>query len=178
MPLKSTSVRYGTVPVAIHWLSAVMIAALLVSGFRLAGTTDLVAKAGMLRVHAAVGLSLLVLTLVRIGWWLLVDRAPEPPAGWSTAQTMAAKAVHGLLYVAIFGMIGSGMAMMMLSGAGAIVFGDSTAALPDFTAYLPRIPHGLGALAIAGLVTAHVAAALYHQLVRRDRVLARIGAGR
>ena len=43
---------------------------------------------------------------------------------------------------------------------------------------LRGFPHGLGAFALLGLVTLHVGAALYHQLVRRDRLLARMGIGR
>jgi len=35
-----------------------------------------------------------------------------------------------------------------------------------------------GAFALLGLVLLHVGAALYHQLVRRDRLLARMGIGR
>jgi cytochrome b561 len=37
--------------------------------------------------------------------------------------------------------------------------------------------HGLIGLSIAGLVAAHVGAALYHHLVRRDRVLMRMITG-
>jgi cytochrome b561 len=37
--------------------------------------------------------------------------------------------------------------------------------------------HRLIGIAIAGLVAAHIAGALYHHLVRKDRVLLRIIAG-
>jgi cytochrome b561 len=50
--------------------------------------------------------------------------------------------------------------------------------LPDFMLYPPRIGHGLGAMVLIALVLAHVAAALYHQFVLRDRLLARMGLGR
>ena len=68
MSPKSTSLRYGTTAVIIHWLSALLILALLASGFRAANTFDPVAKAQLLSVHAALGFAILVLTLFRLGW--------------------------------------------------------------------------------------------------------------
>jgi cytochrome b561 len=49
--------------------------------------------------------------------------------------------------------------------------------LPDFDTLAPRAVHGATAFLLLGLATAHVAAALYHQAVRRDRLLGRMGIG-
>lgn len=178
MPAKSTPERYGTVAIAIHWVTALAVFALLASGFRAAGMTDLGAKASLLRVHVVLGLSVLVLTVLRLAWWVLVDRKPVDPAGTPRWQALAAHAVHGLFYVVIAGMAASGIGMIALSGAGDVLFGGSTAALPDFTLFLPRGPHGLGASVLVVLIIAHVAAALYHQFVLRDGLLARMRPGR
>lgn len=178
MPAKSTPERYGTVAIAMHWVTALAVFALLGSGFRAAGMVDLSAKASLLRVHIVLGLSVLVLTVLRVIWWVLVDRKPADPAGTPRWQVVAAHAVHGLFYLVIAGMAASGIGMMALSGAGDILFGGSTATLPDFTLFLPRGPHGLGAFLLVVLILAHVGAALYHQFVLRDRVLARMGLGR
>ena len=64
--------------------------------------------------------------------------------------------------------------MVALSGAGAVLFDAASAALPDFWAYLPRIPHGIGARLVIALVALHVGAALYHQFVCRDGLLQRM----
>jgi cytochrome b561 len=178
MSAKSTPERYGTVAIAMHWVTAFAVFGLLASGFRAAGMVDLGAKASLLRVHAVVGISVLVLTVLRVLWWWLVDRKPADPAGTPRWQAVSAHIVHGLFYVVIAGMAASGIGMMALSGAGEVLFGGSTASLPDFTLYLPRIPHGLGARLMLALIVIHVGAALYHQYVLRDRVLARMGAGR
>lgn len=174
MPLKSTADRYGTVAVAIHWLSAALVLGLLVSGFRAAGTVDPMAKADLLRVHAVVGGTVLVLTLARIAWWAFADRRPAEPAGTPLVQARAARAVHLLFYVVLIGMAASGIGMLALSGAAGILFGGEPGPLPDFMAYAPRIPHGLGAFFLVALVLAHVAAALYHQFVMRDRLIVRM----
>ncbi|KAB2958210.1 MAG: cytochrome B [Rhizobiaceae bacterium] len=175
--MKSTADRYGTVAVAIHWLSAALVLVLLASGFRAAGTIDPTAKASLLRVHAVVGATVLVLTLARIAWWVFADRRPAEAAGMPRLQARAARAVHLLFYVVLIGMAASGVGMLALSGAANILFGNAPGPLPDFMAYAPRIPHGLGALLLVALVLAHVAAALYHQFVMRDRLLARMGIG-
>lgn len=59
MALKSTSDRYGTMTVSIHWVSALLIVILIGSGFRAANTVDPAAKAEILRLHVpiAVGCS-------------------------------------------------------------------------------------------------------------------------
>lgn len=175
---KSSSDRYGRVAVLIHWVSAALIIGLMIAGFRAADMTDLAAKASLLRIHAPLGTAVLVLTLARMAWWLFADKKPAEPAGVPHVQALAAKGVHGLLYVAILGLAGSGIAMFALSGAGAILFGGAPGPLPDFWDFAPRYGHAAMAWLMGGLLAAHVGAALYHQFIRKDRLLARMGVGR
>jgi cytochrome b561 len=170
-------VRYRAFPIAVHWSTAVAIGWLLFSGFRIASTGDPTAKAGMLRIHIAVGIIVAVLTLIRVAWWVFVDRKPPAPKGMPALQVAAAHALHGAFYVVIFTMAASGVAMMATSGAGPIVFGGSGAPLPDFQQFIGRVPHGLAGRMMLGLIALHVAAALYHQFVVKDRILARMGIG-
>ena len=51
MPAKSSATQYGAVAVTLHWLSALLIVAMIVSGFRAAGTEDPAAKASILQLH-------------------------------------------------------------------------------------------------------------------------------
>lgn len=173
MTLKSSSDRYGTVAVAIHWLSALLILGLIGSGFRAGGIEDATAKAAILRVHVPVGVAVLLLTLARVGWWLLADSKPVsvPMPSW---QDRISRATHLLFYVVILGMAASGIGMMILSGAGPILFGGATEALPDFRDFKPRVPHGIGARVMIALLVAHAGAALYHHFLKRDGVLARM----
>jgi cytochrome b561 len=120
----------------------------------------------------------LVLTALRIVWWWRFDRKPDPTAGSPHWQERAAQTVHILFYVVLVGMIASGIGMMVLSGAGPIIFGGQGAALPDFSKYLPRAPHGIGARILIALVVLHAGAALYHQFGRRDGLLRRMWFGK
>jgi len=177
MALKSTPDHYGSVAIAIHWVSALLLVGLLASGFRASGTVDAAAKSGLLHVHVIAGFAVLVLTAARILWWLFADTKPAELPG-TKASHAAAKTVHGLFYVVILGMAASGIGMMALSGAGAVVFSNTPAALPDFHAYLPRVPHGIGGRALVALLILHVGGALYHHFVLRDRIFARMRFGR
>jgi cytochrome b561 len=177
MSLKSTSTRYGAVAIAIHWLTALAIFGLLASGLVAANTGDAAQEIALLRGHAVMGVLVLVLTLMRILWWWLIDRLPAEMPGpvW---QQRAARVVHGLLYVVILVMAVSGLAMIALSGAGNILFGGAAPPLPDFWTYPPRFGHAVAARLMLVLLVGHIGAALLHQFVLRDRLLARMGLGR
>jgi len=171
---KSTSDQYGTVAVLIHWVSAVLIIILIVSGFRAAGTVDPAAKAVILRAHVPIAIAVLTLTLLRIVWWFGFDQKPDPVAGAPRWQERTAWVVHVLFYVVILGMIASGIGMIALSGAAPLIFGGESAPLPDFWKYSPRLPHAIGARLLIALLMLHVGAALYHHFVRRDGLLWRM----
>jgi cytochrome b561 len=174
MALKSTPNHYGTLAVSIHWISAVLIIVLIASGFRAANTVDPAAKAAILRLHVPIAIGVLALTVVRIAWWWGFDRKPRPVAGSPHWQELTARAVHALFYVVIFGMIASGVGMIVLSGAAPMIFGSEGALLPDFWKYPPRVPHGIGARLLLVLLMLHAGAALYHHFVRRDGLLRRM----
>jgi cytochrome b561 len=174
MGMKSTPERYGATVIAMHWLMALAIIVLIATGFRAAHTVDPIAKAAILRVHLPIAIAVLVLTVLRIGWWWGVDRKPGPVAGSPQWQERTAQAVHLLFYVVILGMIASGIGMMALSGAAPTIFGGEGALLPDFWTYPPRVPHGIGARLLLALLALHAGAALYHQFIRRDHLLRRM----
>lgn len=173
MALHSSSDQYGTVAVTIHWLTAVLIVIALLTGFRAAAAEDVATKAALLRVHLPAAALVLVLTVVRVVWWLGIDNKPEPIDGAPRLQQWIARAVHLTFYVVVFGMIASGIGMMLASGAAPAIFSHDAPALPEFWRYRPRIPHGFGARLLMVLLIVHVAAALYHHL-RGDRVFGRV----
>lgn len=175
--MKSTSTQYGPVAVTIHWLSAIFILAMLGSGFRAASMTDSTAKEAVLMFHVPLGIVILMLTLLRLFWWWRVDQKPRPTDGAPAWQTYTAKAIHVLFYVVILGMIASGIGMLALSGAGGVLFGVSAEPLPDFTEFLPRVPHGLGARLMLALFALHAGAALYHHFIKRDGLIWRMWFG-
>ncbi len=174
MRTETGTIRYSRTAVTLHWLTALLIVGLLISGNRLDGMTDSAAKAGLLVIHAPVGVLVGLLTLFRIVWWWRFDTRPDPvgtPPQW---QENAARLVHLLFYIVILGMAASGIGLMALSGAGEIVFGGAPGPLPDFGDYLPRTPHGIGAKIMFALLVVHAGAALYHHFGLKDGLLRRM----
>jgi cytochrome b561 len=176
MTWKSGGHRYGAVAMAMHWATAAAIFGLLGSGLMLE-RADQFAKAQLLRVHATVGILVFVLTLLRLGWWAFADRKPEEPVGQPRWQAFAARLVHRLFYAVTLVMGASGIAMLALSGATSMLFLGEAGVLPDFDLYPPRAPHGLGAWLMMTLIAVHIGAALYHQFVKCDGLLGRMGIG-
>jgi cytochrome b561 len=178
MSAKSTAGRYGAVAIAIHWVTAAAILVLLVLGLAAANAADPATRAALLRFHVPLGIAVFLLTLFRIAWWWFWDRRPPPLAGLPGWQVGAEHAVRFLIYAAILVLGASGITMMALSGAPAILFGGAPGPLPDFWQFPPMAGHFVAAFALLALAVLHIAAALYHQAIRRDRLLARMGVGR
>lgn len=76
-------------------------------------------------------------------------------------------------------MVGTGYATGILAGLPAIVFGGSGDPLPrSFAIYPTWVAHRYLAALLAGLITVHVLAALYHQFARKDALFRRMSLGR
>ncbi len=178
MAAKSTTDRYGAVAVTIHWVTAVAILILFGLGLAAANAADPDTKAALLRAHVPLGLAVFLLTLFRIVWWWFIDRRPPPLAGMPRWQVGAEHVVRVLVYALILVLGASGITIMILSGAPEVLFFGAPGPLPDFWMFPPMPAHFLAAFALLALAVLHIAAALYHQLYRRDRLLARMGLGR
>ncbi|OEO31348.1 hypothetical protein VW23_016845 [Devosia insulae DS-56] len=175
MSATSSSTRYGSVAIAIHWLTVLLIVELFATGLFAAAQVDPAAKVALLRAHIPFGAGVLLLTLLRIVWWLAIDRRPALPADQPGWQKLTAKAVHFALYAVVFVTASSGIATIVLSGALPAIIGSAT--LPNLETVLPRAVHGIASRVMLGLLALHIGAALYHQFIRRDRLLARMGIG-
>ena len=174
MAKRSTEARYGSVAIAIHWTSAAVIFAALGSGLAM-GMVQPPAKLPILVAHVAAGGTALLLTLARLVWWLTADRRPGDPPRQPAWQAVAARAVHYSLYAAILILGASGIATLVLSGAVPALLAG--APLPDLSQVAPRLVHGVMSKVLIALLAGHVGAALWHQFIRHDRLLARMGLG-
>ena len=125
--------------------------------------------------HITLGLIVFALTLLRIVWWLAADHHLRAPADQPLWQVRAAQLVHLGLYALLILMASSGITTIILSGAGPSLLAGT--ALPDFSEIIPRIAHGIMSKLLLLLLVAHIGAALYHQFIRRDRLLGRMGLG-
>lgn len=179
MTWKSNEHRYGRMALLLHWLTAALILTLLILGFQLEDMANFKEKILFLRIHAGAGIIVLLLTLFRLVWWRWVDQKPLMPHAMPRGQTLATRLVHALLYINIFVIAGSGIAMLALSGVGNTLFsGEGGGPLPDFEMLSPQPAHAVGVIVLIALMAIHVAAAFYHHFILRDGIFARMGIGR
>lgn len=174
-----TSVRrYHGVLVVLHWLMAVMVAvALFMGGAVLEHTPNSdPAKIDALRAHMGAGLVIGALLLLRLLTRLVTQHPPKATTGIPWADRLAPW-VHWALYGLIAAMVGSGMGIAQAFDLPAVVFQGQGSLPADFSAASARTVHDLVSKLLLLTVLVHVAAALYHQWVRKDGLLSRMGWG-
>lgn len=151
---------YDRVSIWLHWLVAAMVISQFATGwiwgFFERGSDP---RMYLFRTHLAVGTAILALALMRIGW-RLTHPAPPLPADISRTVSIMAKSTHGLLYLAI-------VAQPVLGLLTVTAFGKSIGRWP-------RDLHVALSYVIFAIVILHVAAALWHQLIRRDGLIGRM----
>jgi cytochrome b561 len=157
----------------LHWLMALMILTMLFIGVGMVATVS-ERHTWLVDIHKPLGIAILLLAIVRLAvrW----RRPPPPlPADLPAPQKLAAHASHWLLYALMIAMPLIGWAM--LSAGGYPVMLSSSMRLPAILPFDPvafailRHLHTWLALLLFLTFLAHLAAALYHGLIRRDGVL-------
>ena len=156
----------------LHWLMAALILAMLLIGMGMVSTVGW-GYPTLLAWHRPIGIAILVLAVIRL-IVRLTHRPPPLPADLPAIQVAAAKGSHYLLYALTFVVPLIGWAMQS-AGGYPIVLWKGVVLFPilphDIHVYgLLRAAHGLLADAFLLLILGHLAAALFHGLIRRDGV--------
>jgi cytochrome b561/polyisoprenoid-binding protein YceI len=181
----AANTRYNRVAMILHWLIALAIVGMIFVGWQLEDLPD-GQRFALTQVHKSIGITILLLTLVRLSWRLM-NPVPALPDGMKPWEIMAAKATHVGFYGLLILMPLSGWAMSSASpyGLPTILYGAlpwphlpglSDLALEDKKEVAKRIGSVHSALAwvMIGLLVLHVGAALKHQFVNKDTVLRRM----
>ncbi|MEO0730969.1 MAG: cytochrome b, partial [Pseudomonadota bacterium] len=183
-----SSRRYTHIAIALHWIIAVSIIAMLAMGVWMVDAIkqpDTQALAFQTyQFHKSLGLTIIILSLARLGWRLL-NPPPPLPAHMPRFQKATSHATHMLFYALMIGMPLTGWAMVSASPLGlpTIVFGwfewphiAWLEAVEDKAAVAERfkLAHMYAGYLMIGLVVLHIAAALKHQFVDRDNLIARM----
>jgi cytochrome b561 len=143
-------------------------------GFCMQGIESHALKLLAFRLHVGLGISVLVLTLLRLVWrWL--DGSPGPLPHLARLHLRGMEAAHALLYLVLAGLSISGVVLLVQSGLAAVLLGLSSAPIPaDLSQHLPRQVHAIEARFYIALLAAHVCGVLLHQFTRGE-VLSRMG---
>ena len=176
MPTESQPKRYHPLHVTLHWLTALLIFLPVMSGFLVLARTPDAQEAQMLGMHKWIGIILGLVIIARIVTRFAFKR-PAPADAGHPLLNLAGKVAHFLLYVAAFGMLFTGDSLDEAYGLENILAGNGT--MPaDLFVYPERAIHGNFSYILIALVALHVGAALYHQFIRKDNLLARMWYGK
>jgi len=193
--MSASASRYTPVAIALHWAIAVAIIAMIPMGWWMSeainepGSQALAYR--VFQIHKSVGFLILALTALRL-IWRLTHRTPGMPAEMKTWERFAARATHAAFYGLMLALPLTGWLYVSTGWAVATDqplavatswFGlftvphlpfidEASAGLRRAVAYQAMGAHGLMAWGAVVLIALHVGAALKHQFINRDGVLA------
>ena len=185
-PARAQHSTYSSVAISLHWL----IALAMLTNIGLAwyfGTLPKADQVMPVQLHKSIGITVLLLTLIRIGW-RLVNTPPPLPDTMRPWEKWAATANHIVFYLLMLALPLSGWAMVssspLIKVHPTVLYW--TIPWPTYP-LLPTDPdqlhdarklfsktHELLAWLAYATIALHVAAALKHQIIDRDDVLARM----
>jgi cytochrome b561 len=178
-----TTNRYSLLQRLLHWLIAILVFGLLIAGaaFWALDFDGLVSLVGeettktLFMVHKSVGITVLLLTILRI---LLRRRSPAPPYDppLGGLERMVGTGLQWLLNLLLIGLPIGGWIATAASGYPVQFFGITLPGLIGENKELGEMLfgyHGIGGLVLAFLVLIHVAAGLKHWRLK-DGVMTRI----
>ena len=163
----------------LHWLIAGLILTALILGTFVMAPADSAnpEKAFALLKHMLAGMAVLALTLLRI-FIRPKTRRPAPALSGIAVADRMIPFVHRVFDLLALAMVVSGISIGMLNHLPDIVVSivfDGRGHLPsDYSGHLLYTLHVGIARLLAGIVALHIAGALYHQFILRDRLFSRM----
>ena len=176
MAWRNTSERWGALARLFHWVIVLMLIGQFIMA-ELAEDLPLgMEKIALLARHKSVGITILLLAVLRLGWRAL-NPTPRAPTGARWEHALA-RGAHVALYGLLFAMPLSGW--MMSSAKNYPVSWFNVLPLPNLVPVSESIyefmheTHELLATTLIVIAAAHVLGALRHHFIKRDDVLKRM----
>jgi len=187
MTTRSEDSRYTAVAVYLHWMIALLILSNWPLGFYME-TIPRPERMPLVGVHATIGATVFFLTVLRV-LWRLTHSPPPLESALSTPVRFAAHTIHVMLYVLMLALPLTGWAIISANpprpNGGVMAFG-----LTHFPSYAPLAQlerttqhlvhdqfvdlHAAGGWLMFAAFALHIAGALKHQFVDRQRSFARM----
>lgn len=174
--------RYDAIAMSLHWVIAGLLIFMIVFGEDLMKSAEhATGPDGALgaSIHASIGVAVLVLSVIRLGW-RFGHPPPPAPATMKPWERTVMGVTHVLFYVLMIGLPLSGWLAFAAflpeapAAADARLFGLFTIPAAPLVGDFVKGIHGLGSNLLMVLVILHVLAALKHQFIDRDGVLRRM----
>lgn len=167
---------YGVTAKTFHWLIFLLLVAQYTVGSIMPHIGRNTQDEGWVAWHFSIGAAILFVIVLRFVWRLFFPVAISADLpGW---EKSAARATHLILYALVFTMTILGWAAANSRGWTVWLFG--VVPLPPLAPKGSAWAHEAGDIhnvlvyVLLGFIALHVAAALYHYFIRRDRVMQRM----
>jgi cytochrome b561 len=177
MILRNTTRRWGAIAQLLHWLIVLFIVAQFTLATLFDGLPAGAKKLTLLSRHKSIGITILVLALLRLAWrWN--NPTPTLPDTLKPYERVLARLTHRLLYGLLFAVPLSGWLMSSARGFPVSWFGFFQ--LPDLVPKNKALyqalltTHEILAWTLGIVATVHLLAALKHHFVHKDDVLRRM----
>ena len=173
--------HYSMVAIVLHWLLGLSIFVMFGVGIYMSDLPFSPLRLKLYNYHKWAGICFLLLTVLRL-LWRFTHRPPKLPAAIQQAmptwQTRAYHATHGALYALFFAVPLIGWAYSSAAGFPIVLFGviplpDLLAVDKEFAKQIKEL-HQISAFTLVGLAFLHIAAALKHQFIDRDKLINRM----
>ncbi len=178
--------RYSAVAIVLHWLIAALIFANIWYGWRM-GQLKGFAQYELFQLHKSIGLTVLILSLLRLGW-RLVDAPPPLPAHMTRLERGVAGATHWMLYGFMIVLPLTGWVIVSASPYNLPTVLFKTKVVWPHLGFIHNLPmatrkliedqvgdvHAWLAWSLLALAVMHIAAAIKHLVWDRDDVAARM----
>lgn len=183
---RETGARYSAIAMSLHWLIALLIFTQIGLGWYFNEVLPDHSKIQdqVQDIHVSIGLTTLILIVVRIGVRLVVP-APTLPADLPAWESLLARVMHVLFYVLMLVLPLSGWLFLTVRHAPIPFWGLNWPSLPGLEsvtgpahkAFSKSVKHFhvyTQIWAAVAMIALHVAGALKHQFISNDDVVARM----
>ncbi len=160
----------------LHWGVAILFISVFALGIYIADFAEAPAKFTYMGWHKSLGLVVLIFAIVRIVW-RIKEGMPSTASAMPKWQTIMAHLTHTVLLLATLAMPLSGFIMSYAGGRAISFFDFELLSAPDKTPWLADVGsfiHHSSVLLISVVLVLHIAAALKHQFIDKDRMLSRM----
>jgi len=171
--------RYDRFAAAVHWLTAVLLVTQIAVGFVFHAMDRGPVRSEWFTWHKTLGVTILLLALVRLGWRLR-HRPPPFPSELTRWQRRIVLWNHRLFYFVLIALPLTGLiAVSAYTGQDSIALAGGLSLPP-----IPGVPEGVGEIGeevhknlvplTVALIALHLAAALWHRLLGRRLMTGRM----
>jgi cytochrome b561 len=164
-------IRYSTGAIVLHWVIAIAV----IVNWRIAEAGEHLPDAergAVMANHMALGMTILLLTLLRLAW-RLTHKPPPLASTLKSWERAAARTVHTIFYILLIGLPLGGWLATSYYGIGVDIWGVMTVPRmpvgvdPDFGHEIYHA-HAFGGTVLLALVALHLLGALKHHFLDKD----------